>query len=182
MLVFNLTDWEGLIVCRSEKSAGGNGSPAPAVVAPKPKCGNDMPISATEGCPVEHWKEVLVIVKEVILGAGFEPNLVSDADDIGVIQKRIIQNVYNNEIILCDVSGRNPNVMFELGMRLAFDKPTIIIKDDKTDFAFDTQVIEHVGYPRDLRYPRMIDFRSKLEAKIKASYRGQRMIRHTLRS
>jgi hypothetical protein len=35
--------------------------------------------------------------------------------------------------------------MFELGMRLAFDKPTVIIKDDKTDYMFDTGIIEHVG-------------------------------------
>jgi hypothetical protein len=34
---------------------------------------------------------------------------------------------------LCDVSGKNANVMFELGLRLAFDNPTIIIKDDKTE-------------------------------------------------
>jgi hypothetical protein len=50
------------------------------------------------------------------------------------------------------VSGKNPNVMFELGIRLAFDKATIIIKDDKTDYSFDTSVIQHIPYPRDLRH------------------------------
>jgi hypothetical protein len=33
---------------------------------------------------------------------------------------------------------KNPNVMFELGMRLAFDKPAIIIKDNRTNYSFDT--------------------------------------------
>jgi hypothetical protein len=71
-----------------------------------------------------------------------------NADDIGVIQKRIVQNLYSSDVIVCDVSGKNPNVMFELGMRLAFDKPTLIVKDDKTDYSFDTGIIEHVPYPR----------------------------------
>jgi hypothetical protein len=32
----------------------------------------------------------------------------------------------------------------DMGLRLAFDKPTIIIKDDKTSYAFDTPPIEHL--------------------------------------
>ncbi len=56
--------------------------------------------------------------------------------------------------------------MFELGMRLAFDKPTVLVKDDKTDFSFDTGNIEHVGYPRDLRFSKITDFKSRLKEKI----------------
>jgi len=129
-----------------------------------------MPISAIDGLPSEHWAEVLAILKDVITSADFEPNLVSDADDIGIIQRRIIQNLYNNEIIVCDVSAKNPNVMFELGMRLAFDKPTIIIKDDKTDYTFDTSVIEHLVYPRDLRFTKILDFKENLKKKIEGTY------------
>ena len=96
----------------------------------KPVCGIIMPISAIDGCSGEHWAEVKNIISESICAAGYDPNLVSDAEDIGIIQKRIIQNIYNNDIVVCDVSGKNPNVMFELGMRLAFDKPAIIVIDD----------------------------------------------------
>lgn len=133
-------------------------------------CGIVMPISPIENCSAEHWSEVLTILKEVIKDAGFEPNLVSDADDSGIIQKRIIQNLYKNEIVICDVSAKNPNVMFELGMRLAFDKPTIIIKDDKTDYSFDTSVIEHVAYPRDLRFSKILKFKETLKLKIESTY------------
>lgn len=95
-------------------------------------CGIVMPISKIDNCSTEHWVDVLLILKDVINDAGFQPNMVSDADDSGIIQKRIIQNLYSNEIVICDVSAKNPNVMFELGIRLAFDKPTIIVKDDCT--------------------------------------------------
>ena len=99
-----------------------------------PKCGIVMPISPIDGLTAEHWAEVLSILKDAIKNTGFEPNLVSDADDSGIIQKRIIHNLYSNELVVCDVSAKNPNVMFELGMRLAFDKPTII---DSISYYFD---------------------------------------------
>lgn len=133
-------------------------------------CGIVMPISAIDGCNETHWHDVLEIINDAICEVGFTPNLVSNADDVGVIHKRIIQNLYDNPIIVCDVSGRNPNVMFELGLRLAFDKPTIIIKDDKTSYSFDTSAIEHIEYPRDLRFNKIQEFKSLLSDKIKNTY------------
>jgi nucleoside 2-deoxyribosyltransferase len=136
-------------------------------------CGIIMPISPIDGCGADHWVEVKQIISESIKSIEkyiFNVNLVSDADDIGVIQKRIVQNIYNSDIVVCDVSGKNSNVMFELGMRLAFDKPTIIIKDDKTNYSFDTSIIEHLEYPRDLRFSHIVNFKEKLANKVVATY------------
>jgi hypothetical protein len=148
---------------------------APAVPE---RCGLIMPISATDGCGEPHWLEVRSILSEAIVAAGFEPNLVSDAEEAGIIQKRIIQNLYSNPIVVCDVSGKNPNVMFELGMRLAFDKPTIIVKDDKTSYSFDTAPIEHLTYPRDLRYNQILSFKLELARKISATHRSSQADAH----
>ncbi|MED4206604.1 hypothetical protein [Neobacillus mesonae] len=136
-------------------------------------CGLIMPISAIDGLSQEHWVDVKNILTEAVLSIDkykFEVKIVSDANDIGVIQKRIVQNVYSSDIIICDVSGKNPNVMFELGMRLAFDKPTVIVKDDKTNYSFDTSVIEHIEYPRDLRFSSIVAFKEKLAMKVVATY------------
>ena len=133
-------------------------------------CGIVMPISSMEGCPASHWEEVRGIIDTSIVGAGFKPRLVSQADDSGVIQKRIIHNLYHDEIVVCDVSAKNPNVMFELGLRLAFDRPTIIVKDNETDYSFDTSVIEHLNYPRDLRHGAIEIFKEQLSKKIKATH------------
>lgn len=135
-------------------------------------CGIVMPISAIDGCSEEHWSDVMTILTEAIDGAGFDANLVSNADDVGIIQKRIIQNLYENPVVVVDVSGKNPNVMFELGMRLAFDRPTIIIKDDKTSYSFDTSPIEHLEYPRDLRFGKIVEFKERLREKITKTYKA----------
>lgn len=136
----------------------------------KPTCGIIMPISLIDGCLPEHWADVLGIIKDVCLNNDFTPNLVSDADDIGVIHNRIIENIYSSDIVICDVSCKNANVMFELGMRLAFDKPTIIIKDDLTGYSFDTSLIEHLEYPRDLRFTTINKFKENLGKKLKATH------------
>ncbi len=137
-------------------------------------CGLVMPISAIDGCLAQHWEEVRTIIRESLESTGFSVMLVSDADEVGVIQKRIIQNLYDNAIVICDVGAKNPNVMFELGMRLAFDKPTIIIKDDQTKYSFDTAPIEHLEYPRNLHYHLIQAFKTKLREKVLATYEASK--------
>ncbi|MBQ5939859.1 hypothetical protein J8847_07480 [Massilia sp. AB1] len=133
-----------------------------------------MPISSIDGLSAEHWSDVKSIIQEAvdsIAAPRFVARLVSEADDVGVIHKRIVQGVYSSDIVICDVSAKNSNVMFELGMRLAFDKPTIIIKDDKTDYSFDTSVIEHLSYPRDLRFAKINNFKKLLAEKVIATHK-----------
>lgn len=134
------------------------------------KCGIIMPIASMDGYPESHWTDVKRILASAIKDAGFEARIVSESDDIGVIHQRIVQNLYDNPMIVCDISGRNANVMFELGLRLAFDKPTIIVKDDDTKYSFDTSVIEHLTYPKDLRYHSIESFKIELRQKIEKTY------------
>lgn len=135
-----------------------------------PVCGIIMPIADTDGYPNGHWTNVYDIICEASTQAGFRANLVSFDDDVAVIQKRIVQNIYDNPIVVCDISAKNANVMFELGMRLAFDKPTVIVKDEKTPYSFDISSIEHLEYPSDLRYQSINEFKKKLAGKIKETY------------
>jgi hypothetical protein len=130
------------------------------------KCGIVRPISEIDGCAESHWLDVHNIFCDAIKEAKLAAELVSASNDFGVIQKRIVQNLYENDVILCDVSGRNPNVMFELGMRLAFDKPVVIVKDDHTPYSFDTSPIEHLEYPRDLRFSKIVEFKKLLTDKL----------------
>lgn len=136
----------------------------------KPTCGLVMPISAMTECPASHWLEVKDILISTISGSGFACRMVSDDDGVGIIQDRIVKNIYDSDIVVCDVSHKNPNVMFELGMRLAFDKSVVIVKDDKTDYIFDTSPVEHLEYPRDLRYSMIIEFQKMLSGKLTSTY------------
>ncbi|HEY4260065.1 MAG TPA: hypothetical protein VGM98_07890 [Schlesneria sp.] len=141
-----------------------------AAVADRVVCGLAMPISGIEGLGTQHWLEVRDILTQAIDTAGFDTLMVSEANDSGIIQARIVQNLYERPIAVVDVSCKNPNVMFELGMRLAFDKPTVVVKDDSTQYSFDSSPIEHLEYPRDLRFGKINDFKTALAAKVRATF------------
>ena len=134
-----------------------------------PFCGIVMPISAIGNHDASHWNRVRQLIDEAVTDAGYRPRLVSESEDTSVIHANIVQNLYDDPIVICDVSGKNPNVMFELGLRLAFDKPTIIIKDNETEYSFDTSPIKHIGYRADLRYDDSRLFKDKLTQAIVAT-------------
>lgn len=134
-------------------------------------CGIIMPIATMSSeYSADHWSDVRHILHKAIEKAGFIPRIVSDSEESTVIHGSIINNIYNDAIIVCDVSNKNANVMFELGMRLAFNKPVVIVKDDKTDYSFDTGNIQHEPYRKDLRHSTVEKFIDDLSRKIIKTY------------
>ncbi|MEM9549218.1 MAG: hypothetical protein AAGA77_24750 [Bacteroidota bacterium] len=158
------------------KEENGTADPAPQEKKiEKLQCGIVMPISKTDGYPSGHWQEVYNIIAEAMEGTDFEVSMVSEESYIGSIHERIVNNLYSNELVIVDVSSNNPNVMFELGLRLAFDKATIIVIDDKTKFNFDINSIEHVVYNHTLRFSDINAFQEKLNEKALATYEASKV-------
>ncbi|MFC7347282.1 hypothetical protein ACFQO9_11190 [Chryseobacterium zhengzhouense] len=146
----------------------------------RPVCGLIMPIADTEGYPAGHWKEVRKLLTSVAEGAGFRTRLVSESDEVRVIQANIVQNIFEDDVIICDVSSKNPNVMFELGLRLAFDKAAVIVKDFATGYSFDTSPVQHINYPKDLRYYDIEKFREELKMKLLATFEESKKPNHSM--
>ena len=132
----------------------------------KPICGLIMPIGGMPGYDVGHWSEVRTVLDRAILGAEMRPQPVWEGGVADIIHDRIVSNLFENPVIVCDVSGLNPNVMLELGMRLSFAKPTIIVTDDIDVLPFDTKIIEHLSYPKDLHLLKTERFIADLSTKV----------------
>lgn len=128
-------------------------------------CGLIMPIATNEVGTAEHWSQVRTIIEDALKNTDLKVQMVSESDEVNVIHHNIVTNIYSNDIVICDVSSRNPNVMFELGMRLTFDKPVVIIKDRETPFSFDVGNIQHLEYPRSLNYVEIQKFQDELKNK-----------------
>jgi len=132
----------------------------------KPVCGIIMPIAGMAGYDNGHWSEVRTIIDRAIVGAQMTPQPVWEGGVVDIIHDRIVSNLFENQVIVCDVSGLNPNVMLELGIRLSFAKPTIIITDDIGSLPFDTKIIEHLEYSRDLHILKTERFVEDLTSKL----------------
>ncbi|MGH7984305.1 MAG: hypothetical protein ACREFF_14360 [Candidatus Udaeobacter sp.] len=54
-----------------------------------------------------------------------------------VIQSTIVNDLLRADLVIADLTEHNPNVLFELGMRMAIDKPVALIKARGTGRIFD---------------------------------------------
>ncbi|MBE5973700.1 MAG: hypothetical protein E7251_03790 [Paenibacillaceae bacterium] len=57
--------------------------------------------------------------------------------EIGSINDRIVKSVYESELVIANLTGLNPNVMYELAIRYSFGKPVIVIAEKATKLPFD---------------------------------------------
>ena len=137
----------------------------------KKKCGLIMPISSMTGINIkytaEHWEEVKLTLME-FLEDDYDVNLVSYGT--GIIQTEILNSIFNSDIVICDISGSNPNVMFELGLRIALNKRVLVIYDNSKNtnkgVPFDINAIPYLEYSEDLNRFQMKKFEENLKLKI----------------
>jgi hypothetical protein len=104
-----------------------------------PTCFVIMPFTEKGASPRPHgfFGEVLnQLIVPAATAAGFR---VQTARKKGteVIQSTIVNSVIDADLVVADLTDHNPNVMFELGMRLLADKPVAIIKAQGTGPVFD---------------------------------------------
>lgn len=57
--------------------------------------------------------------------------------EIGSINDKVIQSIYNSDLVIANLTGLNPNVMFEIAIRYSFGKPAIVIAEKGTKLPFD---------------------------------------------
>ena len=101
----------------------------------KPVCFIIMPITTPEHMVPsyhndrDHFQHVLeVLFPPAVEAAGYQmipPNV----DGSEVIQAEIAERLIYSDLVLCDISGFNPNVFVELGMRTALNKPVALVRD-----------------------------------------------------
>lgn len=116
------------------------------------KCFVIMPISDSDNYPSGHFGRVYeFIIKPACIKAGFKPVRADEILTTNYIALDIIKHIISSEMAICDLSGRNPNVLYELGVRQAFNLPVTLIKDTGTPRIFDIQGFRDVEYDENLR-------------------------------
>lgn len=62
------------------------------------------------------------------------------------IMCKICYEMQSSEVLIFDISGSNPNVMFELGLSYGLGKETILLKDTTTKIISDLSNVEYIEY------------------------------------
>ena len=104
----------------------------------KPKAFIVMPfVEKNDARPNGFFKEVLrSLLTPAGVTAGF---IVETANRQGsdVIQSTIVNELLEADLVIADLTDHNPNVLFELGLRIAEDKPVVLVKASGTGRIFD---------------------------------------------
>ena len=112
-----------------------------------------MPISDDPSHPEGHFLRVYEdIIKPACENAGFIANRADDDNASNLIHLSILNKLIKAPIAICDLSTRNPNVLFELGIRQAFNKPVVLIQERGTPKIFDISPLRYLEYSNDLKY------------------------------
>ncbi|ENF1409047.1 hypothetical protein ABQI06_004197 [Escherichia coli] len=111
-----------------------------------------MPIADMPNYENGHFNRVYNhLIKPACADAGFKPIRADEVSNSNFIVLDILKRIVECDIAICDLSSRNPNVMYELGLRQAFNKKTVLIKDDKTISPFDVQAFRYCEYDSTMR-------------------------------
>lgn len=97
-----------------------------------------MPFSEKSGdYPDGFFDEVLTqIITPAAINAGFKAETAKKMGS-DVIQSTIIGDLTKADLVVVDLTEHNPNVLFELGWRMAIDKPVVLIRAIGTKPIFD---------------------------------------------
>lgn len=118
---------------------------------PKKTCFVIMPISDMDGYEEGHFSKVYnYLIKPAAEACDYAVDRADDTKGTNFIIVDILTKVYQADVVICDLSGQNANVLFELGLRQAFDKPVVLIKDDKTKKIFDIDGLRFREYTSSL--------------------------------
>lgn len=78
------------------------------------------------------------VIKPVLNDLGYECVRADEIDASGSINNQIINKIIDSKLVIVNLSGLNPNVMYELALRHAIGKPVIMLKEGSfSDMPFD---------------------------------------------
>lgn len=86
------------------------------------------------------------ILKPAIREAGLEPKRADEIYGVRPIIDDIFSGIRGAAVLVADVTGKNPNVNYELGIAHALEKPVVIISQSVADIPFDYRQIRTVLY------------------------------------
>ena len=141
-------------------------------IAEKKKCFVVTPIGNNDTEIRRHIEGIIDQAITPALGEKYDIDVAHRNYEIGSINDRVIKCIFNSDLVIANLTGLNPNVMFELAIRYSFGKPALVIAEKGTKLPFDINdenVIFYINDPagafelkeKIILFETMIDFEKK---------------------
>lgn len=90
------------------------------------------------------------VIEPVLSDLGYAVVVSHRITDSGTMTAAIIRNVYHADLAIANLTGNNPNVMYEVALRHACAKPIIHITEDVSSLPFDINDQRTIEYMDDM--------------------------------
>lgn len=156
----------------SEVKSGEKGKFAePHTTTRQPECFVVMPIAEQDGYASGHFQHVYNdIIVPACEKSGFRAIRADEVKQTNLIHLDILQKLLDSPMCLCDLSSRNPNVLFELALRQAFDKPVALVQETGTKPIFDIAPLRYTEYRKERIYHEVLEDQQKIAESVKETF------------
>lgn len=137
----------------------------------KRKCFIITPIGDEKDSIRRHIEGIIDAVIMPVMENDYDIQVAHRLFEMGSINKQIMELIYKSDLVIANLTGTNPNVMYELAFRHTLGLPVITIAEKGTKLPFDVSTERTIFYTNDLhgvidiqkelkRYLSQIDFDS----------------------
>jgi hypothetical protein len=116
---------------------------------------------------VQLWEQV---IHPACLAVGLKPLRADMLQAAGEIPEQVFRHLYEDDIVIADLTGGNPNVMYELGLRHTRDKLTVQLGESRR-LPFDVVTIRTILFKR--TEGGLIEARTSLIQRLEAGLAGE---------
>jgi hypothetical protein len=89
---------------------------------------------------------VYVAIQDAAKGAGLRCRRADDIWEDPLVIQDVVSLIDRSKIVVCDCTGRNPNVFYEIGIAHTLGREVILITQSEQDIPFDLRHLRFVSY------------------------------------
>ena len=94
----------------------------------------------------EEFADVFVSIKEAATDVGFRCNRADEIWEDNTIIQDIVTLIDKSFVVVCDCTGRNPNVFYEIGIAHTLGREVVLITQAEEDIPFDLRHLHYIKY------------------------------------
>jgi hypothetical protein len=112
-----------------------------------PEHENIEPLLASVMMPfAAEFNEVYASIQQAAANAGLRCRRADDIWENPAIIQDVVALIDRSRVVICDCTGRNPNVFYEAGIAHTLGREVILITQNEHDMPFDLRHLRHVRY------------------------------------